>query len=114
MMKKSRRMIVGISGATSTVYAVRLLQALRCLEIETHLVVTKPAELAAAYEWPEPIKSIRALADVNYQIGDVGAAIASGSFRTMGMIVAPCSAKTVAEIASGASSNLSRAPLTYA
>jgi len=106
MMKKSRRMIVGISGATGTVYAVRLLQALRCLEIETHLVVTKPAELAAACEWPEPIKSIRALADVNYQIGDVGAAIASGSFRTMGMIVAPSSAKTVAEIASGASSNL--------
>ena len=101
-----RRMIVGVTGATGIIYAVRLLKALRQLEIETHLVISKPAEMAAACEWPEPIKSIRAGADVNYRISDISAAIASGSFRTMGMIVAPCSARTVAEIASGTSSNL--------
>jgi 4-hydroxy-3-polyprenylbenzoate decarboxylase len=106
IVEQSRRLIVGMTGATGIIYAVRLLQALRRLKIETHFVVTKPAEMTAVYEWPEPIKSIRALADFNYGIGDIGAAIASGSFRTMGMIVAPCSARTVAEIASGASSNL--------
>jgi 4-hydroxy-3-polyprenylbenzoate decarboxylase len=106
IVEQSRRLIVGMTGATGIIYAVRLLQALRRLKIETHFVVTKPAEMTAVYEWPEPIKSIRALADFNYGISDIGAAIASGSFRTMGMIVAPCSARTVAEIASGASSNL--------
>jgi flavin prenyltransferase len=106
IVEQSRRLIVGMTGATGIIYAVRLLQALRRLEIETHFVATKPAEMTAIYEWPEPVKSIRALADFNYGIGDIGAAIASGSFRTMGMIVAPCSARTVAEIASGASSNL--------
>jgi flavin prenyltransferase len=106
IVEQSRRLIVGMTGATGIIYAVRLLQALRRLKIETHFVVTKPAEMTAVYEWPEPIKSIRALADFNYGIADIGAAIASGSFRTMGMIVAPCSARTVAEIASGASSNL--------
>jgi flavin prenyltransferase len=103
---EGQRIIVGVTGATGIVYAVRLLEVLRGLQIETHLVVTKPAELTAEHEWPEPIKSIRARADVNYKIGDIGAAIASGSFRTMGMIVAPCSARTVADIASGTTSNL--------
>jgi flavin prenyltransferase len=106
IVEQSRRLIVGMTGATGIIYGVRLLQTLRRLKIETHFVVTKPAEMTAVYEWPEPIKSIRALADFNYGIADIGAAIASGSFRTMGMIVAPCSARTVAEIASGASSNL--------
>ena len=103
---QKRRLIVGITGATGIVYAVHLLRALRRLEVETHLVVSKPAELTATYEWPEPIQSIRDLADVNYKIGDIGAAISSGSFRTMGMIVAPCSARTCAEIAHGGTSNL--------
>ena len=101
-----RRLIVGVTGATGIIYAVRLLEALRDLSVETHLVVTKPAEMTAAYELAQPMKALRALAAVNYPIGDVGAAIASGSFRTLGMIVAPCSARTLAEIASGASSNL--------
>ncbi len=65
-----------MSGATGNIYSVRLAQALRRMEMETHLVMTKPAELAMAHEWPEPIKSIHARADVNYRIGDVGAAIA--------------------------------------
>ena len=106
MTSNKRRLIVGVTGATGIIYAVGLLKALRRLEVETHLVISKPGELTVAYEWSEPIKSIRALADVNYKIGDIGAAIASGSFKTMGMIVAPCSARTVAEIASGATASL--------
>jgi len=105
-LSERKRMIVGVSGATGIVYAVRLLEALRRLDVETHLVMSKPAELTAAYEWPEPVKSIRALADVNYRITDIGAAISSGSFKTMGMIVAPCSVRSVAEIASGVCTNL--------
>ena len=104
--EEPRRLIVGITGATGIVYGVRLLEVLRRLSVETHLVMTKPAEMTAAYEWPGPAREIRGLADVSYRIGDVGAAIASGSFPTMGMIVAPCSARTVAEIAAGTSSNL--------
>ncbi len=100
------RMIVGISGATGIPYAIRLLQVLRELEMETHLVITKSGEMTIHYESVKSVKEVRALADVNYGIGDVGAAISSGSFKTMGMIVAPCSMRTVAEIASGATSNL--------
>jgi len=102
----TRRMIVGVSGATGVVYAVRLLQVLRGLGIETHLVVTKPGEMALAYETDMATRDLRALADMSYAITDVGAAISSGSFRTMGMVVAPCSMRTVGEIASCASSNL--------
>lgn len=105
-MTDRKRIIIGISGATGVVYAVRLLEVLRELGIETHLVMSKAGEMTAAYESDRPVKAIKALADVVYPIGDVGAAISSGSFRTMGMIVAPCSMRSVAEIASGASSNL--------
>jgi flavin prenyltransferase len=105
-MDGARRMIVGISGASGIVYAVRLLDALRAASVETHLVVTRPGEMTVAHEWDRPLKELRELADHVHPIGDFGAAIASGSFRTMGMIVAPCSARTVAEIASGVSSNL--------
>lgn len=105
-MLAPQRTIVGISGATGIVYAIRLLEVLRDLGIETHLVVTKAGEMTAAYESALPIKHIKALADVVYSVGDVGAAISSGSFRTMGMIVAPCSMRSLAEIASGTTSNL--------
>jgi 4-hydroxy-3-polyprenylbenzoate decarboxylase len=100
------RMIVGVSGATGVIYAIRLLKVLRTLEIESHLVVTKPGEMTLAYETRTSMKQLRALADVHYAIADIGAAISSGSFKTMGMIVAPCSMRTVGEIASCASSNL--------
>ncbi len=100
------RMIVGISGATGVVYAIRLLEVLRDLNIETHLVVSRSGEMTAAYESEVSVKDIRRLASVVHPIGDVGASISSGSFRTMGMVVAPCSMRTVAEIASGASTNL--------
>jgi 4-hydroxy-3-polyprenylbenzoate decarboxylase len=100
------RMIVGVSGATGVVYAIRLLEVLRDLRIESHLVISKPGEMTLAYETDLAVRDLRALADVSYAIGDVGAAIASGSFRTMGMVVAPCSMRTVGEIAACTSSNL--------
>jgi flavin prenyltransferase len=101
-----RRMVVGISGATGIVYAIELLRQLRKLDVETHLVATRPARMTRAYETTYSEAELRALADVAYAPGDVGAAIASGSFRTMGMIVAPCSMHSLAEIAAGASSGL--------
>ncbi|WP_046245393.1 UbiX family flavin prenyltransferase [Hymenobacter terrenus] len=101
-----RRLIVGISGATGVVYAIRLLQLLREADIETHLVVSKPGEMTRAYETEMSAKDLRALADVSYSITDVGAAISSGSFKTMGMVVAPCSIRTLSEIATGVTSSL--------
>jgi 4-hydroxy-3-polyprenylbenzoate decarboxylase len=99
-------MVVGVSGATGVAYAVRLLHALRDLSIESHLVVTKSGEMTVAYESDLALKELRALADVNYSAADIGAAISSGSFRTIGMVVAPCSMRTVGEISSCATSNL--------
>lgn len=101
-----RRLIVGVSGATGIVYAARLLEVLRDLDVETHLVITKAAEMTIAYEYARTSKHLRSLADVTHRVGDIGASIASGSFRTMGMIVAPCSIRTLSEIATGVTSNL--------
>src|ERR1700693_6506721 len=101
MAKPAARLIVGISGASGTVYGVRLLEMLRKTEIETHLVMSKSAEMTLAYETDLKPKDVRALAAVNYPVTDIGAAISSGSFPTMGMIVAPCSIRTMGEIARG-------------
>ena len=101
-----KRLIVGITGASGVVYGVRMLEALRGSEVETHLVMSKPAEVTLAHETDLKLAHVRALADSVYAVGDVGAAIASGSFKTMGMIVAPCSIKTLSEIATGATDNL--------
>jgi flavin prenyltransferase len=105
-MNERRRMVVGVSGATGIAYGVRILEFLRSAEVETHLVVSKAGHLTRAYETDLTAKDLEAMADVNYAPADVGAAIASGSFRTMGMIVAPCSVRTLAEIASCATSSL--------
>ncbi|MEK0084396.1 UbiX family flavin prenyltransferase [Benzoatithermus flavus] len=106
-MAAPRRLIVGISGATGVVYGVRLLELLReAPDVETHLVVSRAADITRAHELDLSAKELRALADVSYPITDIGAAIASGSFRTLGMIVAPCSVRTLAEIATGATTNL--------
>ena len=105
-LRMKRRLIVGISGATGIVYGIRLLDALREAGIESHLVVTKAAEITRSYETDLSSRNLRDLADVSYPIGDVGAAIASGSFRTMGMIIAPCSIKTMSELANGITTNL--------
>jgi flavin prenyltransferase len=106
MTKHSARLIVGISGASGTVYGVRLLEMLREAEIETHLVMSKSAEMTLAYETDLKPKDVRALAAVHYPVSDIGAAISSGSFPTMGMIIAPCSIRTMSEIASGVTSSL--------
>jgi 4-hydroxy-3-polyprenylbenzoate decarboxylase len=104
--KPTRRMIVGISGATGIVYSVELLRVLKLLGIETHLVVSTAGEQTRAHETSLSAKELRSMADVTYSIKDVGAAIASGSFRTMGMIVAPCSIRTLSEVATGVTSTL--------
>jgi 4-hydroxy-3-polyprenylbenzoate decarboxylase len=106
MAKAAGRLIVGISGASGTVYGVRLLEMLRKAEIETHLVMSRSAEMTLAYETDYKPKDVRALAAVNYSVTDIGAAISSGSFPTMGMIVAPCSIRTMSEIASGVTASL--------
>lgn len=100
------RLIVGISGASGIVYGVRLLEALRPLPIETHLVMTKTADMTLALETDCSAAEVRALADVVHPIGDLGAAPSSGSFRSLGMIVAPCSIRSMSEIATGVTSNL--------
>jgi 4-hydroxy-3-polyprenylbenzoate decarboxylase len=101
-----RRLIVGISGASGIVYGIRLLEVLRGTGIETHLVMSRSAELTLAYETDRKVAAVKALADVAYANSDIGAAISSGSFRTLGMVVAPCSIRTAAEIASGVTSSL--------
>ena len=106
MAKAAARLIVGISGASGTIYGVRLLELLRKAEVETHLVMSRSAEMTLAYETDIKPKDVRALASVHYAVTDIGAAISSGSFPTMGMIIAPCSIRTMSEIASGVTASL--------
>jgi 4-hydroxy-3-polyprenylbenzoate decarboxylase len=104
--KHKQRLIVGISGASGVIYGVRMLEMLRDKDIETHLVMSKSAEMTLAYETDLKPKEVKALASVSHPIGDIGASISSGSFPTMGMVIAPCSIKTMSEIASGVTSSL--------
>lgn len=106
MAKTAGRLIVGISGASGTIYGVRILEMLRRAGIETHLVMSKSADMTLAYETDLKPKDVRALASVHYPVADIGAAISSGSFPTLGMIVAPCSIRTMSEIATGVTSSL--------
>lgn len=94
-------MIVGISGATGTIYGLCILEELRRLDIETHLVMSKPGERTLVDETGLKVHDVRAMADFSYGDADIGATIASGSFRTMGMIVAPCSVRSLSAIATG-------------
>ncbi len=105
-MKNSNRIILGVSGASGAIYARRALEALKAAGIESHLVVSKAAEMAIAYELGEKARGLAALADHSYAVSDVGAPIASGSFRTRGMLIAPCSVRTMSEIATGVTSSL--------
>lgn len=100
------RLIVGISGASGVAYGVRLLEALRALHVESHLVLSRSGEMTLGYETELSPKDVKALASVSYAVADMGAPIASGSFRTAGMIVAPCSIRSMSEIATGATSTL--------
>ena len=106
MNEPKKRLIIGISGASGVIYGVRLLEALKQLPIETHLVMTRTAEVTLAHETDLKVAAVRALADVAHNVDDLAASVSSGSFRTMGMIVAPCSMRSLGEIAAGISSNL--------
>lgn len=101
-----KRLIIGISGASGVIYGIRLLEMLAPTSIETHLVMSRSAEITAAHETDWKIADIRALADVYHRSEDIGAGISSGSFRTMGMIIAPCSIRSLSEIATGVTSSL--------
>lgn len=105
-MADRERIIVGISGASGIVYGVRMLEVLRRAGVETHLVMSKAAEMTLGYESDLKAKDVRDLADVAHPIADIGASISSGSFRTMGMVVIPCSIRTMSEIATGVTSSL--------
>jgi 4-hydroxy-3-polyprenylbenzoate decarboxylase len=106
MIAKQPRLVVGISGASGVIYGVRALDACRELGVETHLVVSRAAFLTLAQESSLSPADLAAKATVTYKVGDVGAAIASGSFQTLGMIVAPCSVRTMSEVATGVTSSL--------
>ena len=105
-MATPQRLIVGISGASGVVFGIRLLEALRDLTIESHLVMSKTAELTASYESSLSGSEIRALADHIHKDGDLGALPSSGSFKTLGMVVAPCSIRSMSEIATGTTTTL--------
>ena len=100
------RLVVGVSGASGAVYGLRALDACRELGIESHLVMSKAAALTLAQETQLSTADVNERASVVHKISDIGASIASGSFRTLGMIVAPCSVRTMSEIATGVTSSL--------
>lgn len=98
--------MIGISGASGAIYGIRLLELLKNTDIETHLVVTRSAQITIAQEEGRKISEVVALADVHYGSEDIAAAISSGSFHTVGMIVAPCSMRSLGEIATGSTASL--------
>lgn len=105
-MATSSRLIVGITGASGITYGIRLLEVLKSMPVETHVVVTKAGQLTRAYETDMSLADLKALADVYHPPQDIAASIASGSFKTEGMVIAPCSMNSLAEIANGVSSQL--------
>ncbi len=105
-MTCSAPLIIGISGASGAIYGIRLLEILRGLDIETHLVMSRAAEIALIHETDLKAADVRALATIVYAPGDIAAPIASGSFKTRGMIIAPCSIRSASEIATGTTSTL--------
>jgi len=105
-MTTPARLIVGISGASGVIFGVRALERLRAAGIETHLVMSQAAKITLAHETDYKVAQVEALASVVHRSEDIGASIASGSFPTLGMLVAPCSIKSLSEIASGMTSGL--------
>lgn len=100
------RLVVGISGASGSIYGIRLLAMLRRMDVETHLVLSNSARVTLGHESDVSVEALAAMADYSHAQSDIGASIASGSFRTLGMVVAPCSIKTLSEIATGVTSSL--------
>jgi len=106
MNSHPRRLIVGITGASGAIYGVRLLRLLAATDIETHLVMSRSAKVTLTQELDIGVAEVSALAKVVHQVDNIGASISSGSFITLGMVIAPCSMRTLAEIASGVTSSL--------
>lgn len=102
---ETERLVIGLSGASGVAYGIRLLEACSELGIESHLVMTKPAEMTIGYETKLSPRQVAAKADYAYAVSDIAAPIASGSFKTRGMIVAPCSVRSMSEIATGVTTN---------
>jgi 4-hydroxy-3-polyprenylbenzoate decarboxylase len=100
------RLVVGVSGASGVAYGLRALDACRDLGVESHLVMSRTSALTLAQETDLSVADVQKRADVVHKVSDVGAAIASGSFQTLGMIVAPCSVRTMSEIATGVTASL--------
>lgn len=101
-----KRLIIGISGASGAIYGIRLLELLKQTEIETHLILTRSAQVTIALETDRKVRDVMEMADVVHASADISASISSGSFRTLGMIVAPCSMRSLAEISTGVTSSL--------
>jgi len=101
-----RRLIVGITGASGAIYGIRLLELLKNADIETHLIMSRAAKMTLAYETDFKVADVEKLADVVHSYENIGAACSSGSFKNLGMIIAPCSIKTMSEIATGVTGNL--------
>ncbi|KTT49680.1 hypothetical protein SB11R_10095 [Pseudomonas oryzihabitans] len=106
MNSREQRIVVGISGASGVVYGVRTLLLLRDLGISTHLIMTRSAQVTLAHELNLKVADVKALASVVHDPSDIGASISSGSFKTLGMVVAPCSIKSMSEISSGITGSL--------
>ncbi|WP_213772239.1 UbiX family flavin prenyltransferase [Bradyrhizobium sp. dw_78] len=106
MSTSPQRLIVGITGASGAIYGVRLLELLKPTPVETHLVVSRSARVSLAQESDVKLSDVIALADVVHQVDNIGASISSGSFKTLGMVVAPCSIRSLSEIATGVTSSL--------
>jgi flavin prenyltransferase len=104
--ERPQRLVVGITGATGAIFGVRLLQALRATGVETHLIVSKWGAHTLAEETPYSLDRVREMASFTYSPGDQSAAVSSGSFLTAGMVIAPCSARTLAAVATGQGDNL--------
>ena len=106
MNSHPRRLIVGMTGASGAIYGVRMLRLLKATDVETHLVMSRSAKITLTQELDIGVAEVSALADVVHQVDNIGASISSGSFRTMGMVIAPCSMRSLAEIATSVTSSL--------
>ncbi len=105
-MSENQKLIVGITGASGAIYGIRLLEACKMLKVETHLVISKAAEITLVHETDLSVSDVKALASQSYKPVDIGAAIASGSFKNAGMVIAPCSIRSMSEIATGTTAGL--------
>ena len=104
--QNKQRLIVGISGASGIIFGIRMLEVLKKLNIETHLIVSKAAEMTLAYETDFKLKDLRDMAHEFHPMSDIGANISSGSYKTLGMIIVPCSIRSMSEIATGVTGSL--------